>query len=116
MLVSVPLFGLAVTAQLIIALLLVAGSTLQCAAPGAARLPTRLLTVTTRSPPSTIDHYLLHLSRRLVTPCTPPPSLRHRYNMPKKYEERFDPVGEPVPGEAGKLKSCKGSPAKIVYS
>ena len=36
--------------------------------------------------------------------------------MPKDYEERFDPVGEPVPGEAGKLKSCKGSPAKIVYS
>ena len=32
MLVSVPLFGLAVTAQLIIALLLVTGSTLQCAA------------------------------------------------------------------------------------
>ena len=79
MLVSVPLFGLAVTAQLIIALLLVAGSTLQCAAPGAARLPTRLLTVTTRSPPSTIDHYLL-LSRRLNalhTAAFPPAQVQH---------------------------------------
>jgi UDP-sugar transporter A1/2/3 len=56
MLVSVPLFGLAVTAQLIIALLLVTGSTLQ-------------------------------------------------YNVPKDYAERFDPIEEPVPGEAGKLKS-----------
>ena len=93
MLVSVPLFGLAVTAQLIIALLLVTGSTLQCAA-------------------CLCLHHIRDLTRlhhHFPPPpplnAPPPPLPNYRYNVPKDYAERFDPIEEPVPGEAGKIKS-----------
>jgi hypothetical protein len=87
LLLSAALFRLRVTTQLVIALLLVVISTLQCAAP--APRPASPPPPASRAPPH-------------CHPCRATPSAlrRRRYNVPRAFAEAFDGVAEDAPPPA----------------